>query len=192
MRLTAKTFALAILALPLPLMTFGQRPVKPITVCEALANYKKLSGKAVAIVGRLDCTDNIIDTHCYLTEDRCPQLFVSNGETWSNRIWVQWKFERPYSEQASVTVDEAALKEKLTAVRASTALGTHKVMQWKKINGVAEPAGWADEPDTWGVGYGRIIKGRPVNFFGAPVGLLTRSSDIRHVKAEESGVPTNN
>jgi hypothetical protein len=61
----------------------------------------------------------------------------------------------------------------------------HRVMQLRLIDGVIQPTGWANEPDSWGVGYGRIIKGRPVNFFGAPVGITIRSDDLRPIKAEE-------
>ena len=60
-------------------------------------------------------------------------------------------------------------------------------MQLKLIDGVIKPTGWANEPDTWGVGYGQIIKGRPVNFFGAPVGMSIRPNDLRHIKGEEYG-----
>lgn len=180
----------------LPGVVFAQRvdvlptaPIKPVTVCEVLANLKKFSGKPVAIVGRLDCTYNVIDTHCYLVEGRCNHPFLSHGEAWPNKIWLEWEHLDSDTPRTSAAVDEVALREKLAVVRRSTSLGSHRVMQMKLIDGVIKPIGWANEPDTWGVGYGHIIKGRPVNFFGAPVGMTIRTHDLRDLKREEYPEP---
>lgn len=64
----------------------GQNVVKPATVCEILSDLDLFSGKFVAVVGRRDCSWNVVDTHCYIVEDHCPRPFLEKGETWPNKI----------------------------------------------------------------------------------------------------------
>jgi hypothetical protein len=67
-------------------LVFGQEAVKPVTVCEVLANAKAFSGKPVAIVGRLECHWSLIDHTCYLAEGRCERPVTTEGYVWPNKI----------------------------------------------------------------------------------------------------------
>src|SRR5579862_5764358 len=154
MELSVNRIVLALVAAVLPVMICGQETVKPVTVCEVLSNPQNFGDKPVAIVGRLDCTFSI-ENSCYLVEDRCGQPFVSDGKTWPNKIWIEFVF--PAAPKSNVEIGPSALSDCISAVRKSTSLGTHRVMLLKSKDGVLVPDRWSDQPDEWGVAYGRIL-----------------------------------
>lgn len=143
MESSVKRIVLILTAAVLPVMMFGQENVRPVTVCEVLANPKKFSDKPVAIVGRLDCTFSIKNS-CYLVEDLCDQPFVSDGRTWPNKIWIEFVF--PAAPKSNAEIKSSALSESISAVRRSTSLGTHRVMLLKNKDGVLVPDRWSDQP----------------------------------------------
>jgi hypothetical protein len=157
----------------------AQPLVKLVTVCEVLADLNRFTGKSVGIIGRVDCTNEIVDPHCCLVEDRCQRPFVTNGVMWPNKIWLEWDHDSSGHSPKAPDIDQVELKNKLAVVAKSTALGFHKVMTFKMVNGVKVPSGWRDVPDHWGFAYGKIIKGQPRNFFGAAVGMIVRADDLQ-------------
>ena len=64
------------------------KKAKRVTVCEALADPKKFSGKPAAIVGRVDCENSRIDRVCFLAEDHCDQAATTGAYTWPNKVLI--------------------------------------------------------------------------------------------------------
>src|ERR1035438_9802027 len=79
---------LALVAAVLPVMMFGQESVKPVTVCEVLANLKKFNRKPVATVRRLDCSWSLTDHTCHLAQDGCEHPVRTEAYVWPNRIML--------------------------------------------------------------------------------------------------------
>ena len=69
-----------IVVLILPGALFAQEKVKPLTVCEILADTKRFGSTPVAVLGRLDCPSSI-ENACYLVEDRCDRPVVLAGRS---------------------------------------------------------------------------------------------------------------
>ena len=168
----------------IPTIIFGQENIKSVTVCEVLANPKKISGTPVAIVGRLDCLDLIIEHPCWLVEDNCTRPFISNGFTFPNKIWIEFVF--PATPKSNVEINASTLSDNLSVLRKSTKLGTHRVMLLKNKDGVLVFEKWSDQPDEWGVAYGRIVITKGLQHYsGAGVALKINPNDLRSIKNDE-------
>lgn len=111
---------------------FGQpepdQPVKPVTVCEVLGDLPKYSGKDVAIVGRLDCDIGLIDRTCFLTQDQCDQSIMTEAFVWPTKVWIveYWDETIPMPPLGNPQIDVPKLIEKLSILRKTTKLGSHR------------------------------------------------------------------
>jgi hypothetical protein len=63
----------------------GPDGVKPVTVCEVLANPGAYNGKNVALLGRLD--DSLF-YGSWLSEENCGSTLTTDGHTWPNKVWI--------------------------------------------------------------------------------------------------------
>jgi len=73
----------------------GSLDVKPVTVCEVLADPAAYIGKPIAVLGRFN-GGNLIDGCCALVQDRCNQSVITDaknhgggvltGYAWQNRV----------------------------------------------------------------------------------------------------------
>ena len=132
----------------------SETPLKPVTVCEILANPQQFNGRAVAALGRFDYTDE----GEWLSEDDCGAKLVTGGYTWPNIIWLDCCYETaPDHLQGALVVDDSALNEKLQEVRKTTQLKYQKRIVFfvkpQKTGAISE---WRDVKDQWAVVYGRL------------------------------------
>lgn len=175
---------LPLIAAVVPVMMFGQQNITPVTVCRVLADPKKLSRMPVAIVGRLDCPDMVLEHPCWLEEDNCTGPFVSNGRTWPNKIWIEFAF--PATPKSNVEIKASSLRDSLSVLRKSTKLGTHRVMWFTNKEGTIVPDKWSDQADEWGIAYGRLVITKALqNYSGAGVALKINPNDLRSIRNEE-------
>jgi hypothetical protein len=183
---------------------------KPVTVCEAIANRKKFSGKPIAIVGRIECGSSLIDHVCFLAEERCQQRFDTDGFTSPNKVLIvnYWEEGMPKPPAITPETDGSALLRKLSKVRKTTSLGQHKVQQFK-TEGAQTFSYLADVEvnDEWGIAYGLFFTAKALRndgctevtgcavFNGAPVALITTPNALHALHTEEQtnfiAVPAN-
>jgi hypothetical protein len=170
----------------LPVSLLGQERVKPVTVCEVLANAKRLSTSSpVGVLGRLYCPPSL-ENACWLTEDHCDQPVVYAGRAWPSKIWIE--FIQPETVLLKVEVDRAVLREKLSVIRKTTKLGMHQTMLFKSKDGVIVPNGWGDEPDKWAVVYGRISITKALQHYSGAAVAISRN-DLQVIKDEDYEEP---
>lgn len=145
------TFAIAVLPLPILGQAKPDRRVKVLTVCEVLGNVHRYSNAAVAVVGRMERSVSVIDHYEFLSQDHCEHPVITNGHTWDNKmmIWSSWEKGMPNPPGEKPDLDHATVVAKLSLVRKTTALGTHKEPTFK--------AEERDVPNQWAVVYGRIV-----------------------------------
>ncbi len=163
----------------------GQERVKPVTVCEVLADTKRLSTSPVAVLGRLYCPPSI-ENACWLTEDHCDQPVKYAGRTWLSKIWIE--FAQPETQKLKVEIDPAVLREKLSVIRKTTRLGIHQTMLFNSKDGVLVPDRWSDEPDEWAVVYGRISISNALRHYSGAAVAISRN-DFHAIKDEDYGEP---
>ncbi|MGC4051251.1 MAG: carboxypeptidase-like regulatory domain-containing protein [Paludibaculum sp.] len=161
--------------------------VKPMTVCESLANRKKLAGKPVAIVGRIECGASFIDHNCFLVEDRCVRPVTSDGGVWPNQVYLldYWEEGTPRPPSSWPKFDESVLAQKLSLIGRSTTLGMHREPSFKMDGSGLMYAGSAEVKDEWGIAYGTFFSAPRLQkpgcedevgcggFIGAPAALIT-------------------
>lgn len=164
--------------------------IKPITVCDVLANLKEYNGKTVAVVGRLDEVNGLFDGRAFLAEDRCEHPLVTEGYVWPNRIliWRYWEEPLPKPPNDNPEVDRSTLLQKLSLVKKTTELHVHKV-RLPKSYGVTTQ-------NEWDIAYGIIYSADTLKkgctdkfgcggFFGAPVVIVEGPNSVRNVKDEQ-------
>lgn len=161
--------------------------VKPMTVCESLANRKKLIGKPVAIVGRIECGASLIHHNCFLVEDRCDRPVTSDGGVWPNQVYLldYWEKGIPKPPASWPKFDEAVLAQKLLQIGKSTSLGRHIEPSFKMDGSGLKYDGSAEVKDQWGISYGTFFTAPRLQkpgcedeagcggFIGAPAALIT-------------------
>jgi len=130
--------------------------VKVLTVCEMLGWVNQYLDSSVAIVGRMDRSVSLVDHYEFLSQDRCEHPIITHGHTFPSKIqvWAGWEEGMPKPPSDRPRLDHAALARKLSAVRKTTALGSHEEPRLK-------PDGHpkiAMVPNEWAVVYGRIVK----------------------------------
>jgi hypothetical protein len=92
--------------------------VRPVTVCEVLANLDTYRGKTVAVVGRLGGTDEGV----WLAQDNCDHELQSNGFIWPNMLWITTNSHAPSPAEGSRLIDKKVLEEKVLQLAAGTKL----------------------------------------------------------------------
>lgn len=161
--------------------------VKPMTVCESLANRKKLIGKPVAIIGRIECGASLIDHNCFLAEDRCDRPVTSDGAVWPNQVYLMNHWEEGMLKPPSSwpKYDEAVLAQKLSLIGRRTTLGMHREPTFKMDGSGLKYAGTAEVKDEWGIACGTFFTAPRLQkpgcedevgcggFIGAPAALIT-------------------
>lgn len=174
-------------------------PLKPVTVCEILANPQVFNGKNLAVLGRFSFTDE----GQWLVDDGCGTKLVTDGYTWRNLIWLDRCHEAaPDPPSGSLILDESDLNEKLVQVRRTTQLKVQR--RWvnsgivHKDGTTESTSGWRDVKDEWAVVYGRLEARNNLkppqgngpnrywgNGFGhlaaAPVQLVIKQNNIRTI-----------
>lgn len=138
--MTFRALQIGVLAIPglLTMRSFTQETLRPVPVCEILADLKSFNGKQVAVIGRWTSTMEGL----WLGEDKCNRTLRTNDHLWDSSLWLQ---HEPSSElRREIALDQNVLKEKLSLVRLRTKLRppvAKSIDQWG---------------DAWAVVYGRI------------------------------------
>jgi hypothetical protein len=173
---------------------------KPVTVCESLADPKKLSGKPIAIVGRIDCGASLIDHVCFLAEDRCEQPVRTEGYTWPNKVLIMnyWEEGMPKPPSTIPEIDQATLLKELSLVGKSTALGLHKEPRFETEGRGITFSHLADVKDEWGIAYGLFFTAPKLRiegcgdeigcggFDGAPAALIASPDALRQLTNDKT------
>ncbi len=133
--------------------------VEPVTVCEALANLKRFSGKPIAVVGRLDRHASLVDSTSYLAEDKCERPVTVEGNTWPNKIlvWGAWEKGMPRPPKDNPAIDYAAVLQKILGISKNTQLGFHKKPVFKADGRMIVFSQMSNVKDNWGAAYGRLV-----------------------------------
>ena len=173
--------------------------VKPVTVCEVLADLNRFSGKPVAIAGRLDCSWSLTDHTCHLAEDKCDRPVVTQGFVWPNKILLMedWEEGMPKPPTESPEIESAAVFQKLFLISQTTSLRFHKEPLFRTKDSTIIFSRMADVMDMWGAAFGRLFTtpnlkkdgcGDEVGcggFDGAPAALIINSGSIHTYDATE-------
>jgi hypothetical protein len=203
-----KPWLITVFAAVLPAM-FGQpkpdQPVKPVMVCEVLGDLLKYRGKNLAILGRLDCGDSLIDRNCFLAEDQCERPVITEGYVWPSRVFVgeHWEEGMPKPPSGTPQIDEPTLIEKLSLLRKTTKLGFHEVPMFKTKGRTITFWKFGNVKDEWGVAYGNVFSASKLErdsaceemgcrgILGVPAALIIGSDGLRSFKDEAypSSVP---
>jgi hypothetical protein len=132
--------------------------VKPVTVCEVLADLKRFSGKPVAIAGRLDCSWSLTDHTCHLAEDKCDRPVVTQGFVWPNKILLMenWEEGMPKPPTESPEIESAAVLQKLSLISRTTSLRFHKEPLFRTKDSTIIFSRMADVKDVWGAAFGLL------------------------------------
>ncbi|HTS50674.1 MAG TPA: hypothetical protein VMH05_22165 [Bryobacteraceae bacterium] len=143
----------------------SKRQVKVLTVCEVLGGMQRFAGTAVAVVGRMERSVSIEDHYEFLSQDRCERPVVTHGHIWPDKIQIWANREegmpKPPSDRPKLKVPVVA--RKLTAVRATTDLGTHQEPRFKVEGHSLIYTQTAAVPNQWAVVYGRIATAPNLN-----------------------------
>jgi hypothetical protein len=133
--------------------------VKPVTVCDVLADLKRFSGKPVAIAGRLDCSWSLTDHTCHLAEDKCDRPVVTQGFVWPNKITLMenWEEGTPKPPTESPEIESAAVLQKLSLISQTTLLGFHKEPLFRTKDSTIIYSRMADVKDVWGAAFGLLF-----------------------------------
>jgi hypothetical protein len=168
------------------------KQVKPVTVCDVLADLRRFGGKAIMVVGRLDRRVSLADSTCYLAEDRCERQVTIEGNMWPNKIlvWGEWEKGMPRPPRANPQMDYAAVLQKISAISINTTLGFHREPLLKAQGRTIVFSQMGDVRDNWGVAYGRLVavsKGKKFGcgdgdscegFDGAPAVLIINPESL--------------
>ena len=119
-----------------------------VTVCELLRNAHKYEGKNLAVLGRLDCGHSLIDNPCYLAEDKCSSIAI-----------IPWEIGLPKPPELFPQIAPANLKKKLSRIRNTTKLGTHREPQFRMDadKHALTFSGFANTKDAWAIAYGQVV-----------------------------------
>jgi len=137
----------------------SKRQVKVLTVCEVLGGVRRFAGTTVAVVGRMERSVSIEDHYEFLSQDRCKHPVITHGHVWPDKIqiWTTWEegMPKPPSDRPKLKVPVVA--RKLSAVHATTDLGTHQEPRFKVEGHSIVYTHTAAVPNQWGIVYGRIV-----------------------------------
>lgn len=129
---------LAFLILLCPLIQRAEPPLKPVTVCDVLADLPAYDGKAVAVVGRF----SFRQAGRWLGEQKCASKFVTGDQEWPNSLWVTFDPATAPKPPGVMAVDAPLLAQKVREVKLGTSL--------TKL-----PFGSSDY-DSWALVFGRV------------------------------------
>jgi len=167
---------------------FGQdkvdKPVALMTVCEVLLNPTTLNNEEVAVVGRLEVTDQ----GYWLSEDECGRSVLVNSNVMRNLIWLN---SDSSSYDGFLSLESKLLRPKLEQVQKTTKLRTHEETYCASRPGVEMTCSRVTVKDHWAAANGKIetMENRdhgfgPLN--GAPAQLTFKVKHILIVYPEES------
>jgi hypothetical protein len=143
----------------------GKDGLKPITVCDVVANPNAYAGRDVAVLGRLGQTME----GAWLSEDHCEKQIETDGYVWPSSIWIAGDRTAPDPPLGLLVLDGDALSEKVASVRGTTVLRTVKTVCWTP----SEKPHQCEVQENWSVIYGRIetqqILRRPNGSVSTPV-----------------------
>jgi hypothetical protein len=126
----------------------GKDGLKPITVCDVVANPNAYAGRDVAVLGRLGQTME----GAWLSEDHCEKQIETDGYVWPSSIWIAGDRTAPDPPLGLLVLDGDALSEKVASVRGTTVLRTVKTVCWTP----SEKPHQCEVQENWSVIYGRI------------------------------------
>jgi hypothetical protein len=138
--------------------TNGQATV--LTVCEVLGDVARYANTAVAVAGRMERSVSLIDHYEFLSQDRCERPVITHGHAWSDRIqvWTGRQAGMPKPPGNRPKLEPSVLASKLSVLRQTTPLGSHKEPQFKSDGHAIVFSQIADVPNAWAVVYGRIVR----------------------------------
>ena len=196
--------AFTLVGLPVSCQTARSRDVQLLSVCEILSDLQKYRGKDLAILGRIDCGNSLIDHVCFLAEDRCERPLTIEGHVWPNQVLIVDNWEegipKPPTRKPEITQD--TLVQKLSLVRRRTKLGLHKEPRFKNKGHTITFSHMADVNDEWAVAYGMLfaaskLRKPPCNdeigcggFLGAPVALIITVENLHTLKDDKHQTPS--
>jgi len=118
--------------------------LKPVRVCEVLADLSARDGKVVAVLGRFSFREN----GRFLSEDGCERTLAAGDSAWPNALRVVFDPKSGPALPPRLELDAADVYQPLKLVRQRTALGKFRF-------------GSVDY-DRWAVVFGRIEVGGAV------------------------------
>ncbi len=163
-----------------------------VTVCELLENRSHYADTPVAVIGRYEQSNSIIDHYEFLAQDGCDPKITTQEHVWPNRImvwpWPASEAGMPKAPSDTPTFSQTDLAEKLLLVRKTSKLGVHKEPRLKKGGGLLE----VDVPNDWVVAYGRIMTAPDLStgqcgeydcrgFHRAPLILVVERRNVRAI-----------
>ena len=133
--------------------------VRVLTVCEVLGDVTRYADTAVAVVGRMERSVNLIDHYEFLSQDRCEHPVITHGHVWPDKIeiWVAWEEWMPKPPIDRPKLERSVLAAKLLVVRTTTKLGVHQEPQFKADGRSIMYTHTAAVPNEWAAVYGRIV-----------------------------------
>lgn len=181
----------------------ARKKAKPVTVCEALANRKKFSGKPLAIVGRMDCGISLVDHVCFLAQDHCEQPVTTDGYAWPNKVLIVDYSEEGMPKPPATTpeIDQNTLMKTLSLIRKTATLGLHREPRFKTEGRTITFSHFADVNDEWGMAYGLVFTAPNLRkddcgdeigcggFDGAPIAVITLPNAVRTLGGDNDSKP---
>ena len=122
----------------------SEAPLKPVRVCEVLADLSARDGKVVAVLGRFSFREH----GRFLSEDGCERTLAAGDSAWPNALRVIFDPKSAPALPPRLELDAADVYQPLKLVRQRTALGKFRF-------------GSVDY-DRWAVVFGRIEVGGAV------------------------------
>ena len=167
--------------------------VKPVTVCDVLADLDRFSGRPIAIVGRLDCSWSLTDHTCHLAEHKCERPVATQGFVWPNKILLMedWEEGMPKPPTENPEIESAALLQKLSLISQTTRLGFHKEPLFRGKDHTIIFTRMAELKDMWSAVFGRLFATPNLKkdgcgdelgcggFDGAPAAIIIKPGSIR-------------
>ncbi len=192
--------AIAVLSVPALGQAKPDHRVKVLTVCEVLGNVHRYSNAAVAVVGRMERSVSVIDHYEFLSQDHCEHPVITNGHTWENKmmIWASSEMGMPDPPSDKPDLDHSIVVAKLSTLRKTTKLGTHKEPAFKAEDHQIRYTGQADVSNERAVVYGRIVLVPDLNKncgvkgcggFGEPVILMATPYNVHNLRDDGSFLP---
>jgi hypothetical protein len=155
-----------------------QNPLKPITVCEALADRINYNGKMITVVGRLTTGEEF-----FHFEEECAQPLKTGPISWRNYISFKYESHLPTALEGKFEVEPELLRDALLQIMRTTKIREeyhHWAIVYGRFETRAKLEAFLDPRD----GMSNLYDG-----FGhlgfAPAQIVYRKNDFRVLSTEE-------
>lgn len=154
----------------------ADKPLKPITVCEALRNRKLYNGKMVAIIGLWSATDE----GAWLA-DECEQKLRTGDYVWSDSISLKYDPSSPSAFAGEMPLDMDAAKKEIEEMKGRIKSLPEKV-EWAVVYGRFETY---EELETVFAGDGKTVYGNGFGHLnGSPAQVVYKNKDINFIRVQ--------